>query len=88
VQHPQNPHDVSCDAINSDVGRAANDQLPRSLDAAGATALRKPYQDFNLFPDSFIHGDGGVRAVGFDVIEIALRSACAKMDHSSRERCA
>ncbi len=41
VQHAQNPHGVASDAISGDVGRAVNNQFPRSFDPAWSAALRE-----------------------------------------------
>ena len=69
VQHTQNPHGVPSDAISGNVGRAGNDQFPRSFDAPRTTAFREPYQALDLHPDAVIHGNGGLWAVRFDVVE-------------------
>jgi hypothetical protein len=69
VQHPQNPHSVASDAISGDVGRTLNHQLPRSLDAAKAAALRELRQALDLLSDALIHDDSGLWAVRFEVIE-------------------
>jgi len=69
VEYAQNPYSIPCDAIGDDIGRAADHQFPRSLDAARASALREPRQGCDLFTDAGINGDGGFRTVSFDVIE-------------------
>ena len=69
MEYAQNPYSILRDAIGNDIGRAANHQFSRTLDAAGAAAVRKPRQGCDLFTDAGINGDGGFRTVSFDVIE-------------------
>jgi hypothetical protein len=69
VQHTQNTHDVASDGIGGNVGCAPNNQLPRSFDAAGATALREAHQALNLLSDAIIHIDGCLWAVRFKVVK-------------------
>ena len=69
VQHTQDPNAVARDAIGDDIERAGNNQLPRLLDAAGTATMRKLRQGFDPLPDAVIDGDGGLWAVGFDVVE-------------------
>jgi hypothetical protein len=69
AQHTQDPHGVASDAISGYAGRAENNQFPRFLDAARTAALRKLHQALDLHPDAVIHGDGGLWAVRFDVVE-------------------
>src|SRR5258708_2491460 len=69
VQYTQDPNRIARDAIGDDIGCAANHQFPRLLDVAKTTALWEPCQGFDLRSDAVIHGDGGLRAVRYDVVE-------------------
>jgi len=59
VQHPQYPHSIADYAIGSDVRRAGDDQLPRSLNPAWASHLREARQALHARLDSIVNGGGG-----------------------------